>query len=248
MEVVTSGEWRNARKGVAGRALPRLMSQGTGDDDMTTIDLASIRRAKRGQTPTANLPRRSFYFVGDDIYYHASTGEWARAIHDDEVDESPVVGFMLAAPPVREEPVAYDFAEAIRICSLMDEDEEGSSAEEAMQQMAIVDAADAFEAAPSGHFACVIGSSSWGVVLAVGPSPDEASANALVAEQEQDPSIDVVGLHATMRSRGSLSVRPITRAALSAYREDGQDCRFRITDEGRVDVATDSDDWSVEVN
>lgn len=214
---------------------------------MTTIDITAIRRAKRGQSPTANLTRRAFYFVGDDIYYHASTGEWARAIHDDEVDESPVVGFMLAAPPVRD-PVAYDFAEAIRICSLMDADEDGSSAAEAVQQMAIVDAADAFEAAPSGHFACVLGTSSWGVVLAVGSTPDEASDNAIVAEREQDPNLDVVGLHATMRARGSLCVRPITRAALSAYREDGQDCRFRITDEGRVDVSTSQGDWSVEVN
>lgn len=217
---------------------------------MTTfIDINAIRRGKRGTTPTASLPRRAFYTWCDDLYYHASTGEWARAIEDEDAEEPTIAGFLLCLPPspAVSPVVRYDFAIALQVTAASDEDSGDVQAEEEHQRQ-LADAADLFERAPSGHFACVLGTSSWGVVLAVGSTPDEASDNAIVAEREQDPDLDVVGLHATMLARGSLCVRPITRAALSAFREDGQDCRFRISDEGRVDVATTGDDWSAEVN
>lgn len=210
---------------------------------MTTIDLTAIRRAKRGQTPAANLARRAFYFVGDDIYYHASTGEWARAIEDEAAREPTIAGFLLTVPP-RGVIVPVDFHAALEMSNLNAAD----IIAEREHQRQLTAEADRFERAPSGHFAAVLGTGKWGAVLAVGRTPEEASDNATVAEQEVDPDLDVASLHRSMRFSGSLSVRPITRAALSAFREDGQDCRFTITGDGRVDVATDGDDWHAEVN
>lgn len=215
---------------------------------MTTIDLTAIRRAKRGQTPAAAMPRRAFYFVGDDIYYHASTGEWARAIEDETAREPTIAGFLLTVPP-RGVIVPVDFAAAIKSSEILATYGEADAViAEREHQRQLTAEADRFERAPSENFAAVLGTGKWGAVLAVGRTPEEASDNATVAEQEVDPDLDVASLHRSMRFSGSLSVRPITRAALSAFREDGSDCRFTITGDGRVDVATDGDDWHAEVN
>lgn len=225
-----------------------------------TIDIATHRAARRQPRGTRILgcdaandipPRRTFWMSADDLLYLASTGEWSRVCED---EEGRACGLMLApAGPrgaIHPHPL---FTSAEEVRSLVGNGKNSMTAKDISEELRHHDdlrrIADLFERAPSSHWAVVVGTTSqWSSCLAVGESPEQASANAVTAEEEADPEIDVDTMHAGLLARGHLVVRPCTRRFLAAFKLDPSTVAH-LDWRGYVDLHPGADDeWRPEIN
>jgi hypothetical protein len=220
----------------------------------TVIDMTTriARGQQRGDRPITNsLPRRSFWMEGDDLLYLTSTGEWARVQED---EEGRAAGLLLApAGPrctIHPHPL---FTSAEEVLALVGNGKNSMTAKDLVEELRHHDdlrrCAHDFEAAPSGSWAVVLGTTSeWSSCLAVGESPAQASDNAVAAEEESDPDLDADTMHAGWLARGHLVVRPCTRRFLSAFRLDPSTVAH-LDDRGYVDLCPAAIDvWTPEIN